>query len=197
LTAKIDQMSDDFRSVATNVADLVRRMNALDTKLADIKSAISTIQAPVPVPAPGPGQATAVPGGPPSGTSALTLWENAHRDQSSGKLELAMEEYQNYVKWFGDTENAPAAQYQIAYMYFNASQYEDAAPAFDAVLERWPENRNTQDALYYKAVSLQRGKHPTEAVKAYKEYISRYPRGEHIQNAHANLRTLGMESTPR
>src|SRR5258708_4870305 len=69
MNTKIDQMSDDFRSVATNVADLVRRMNALDTKLADIKSAISTIQAPVPVPAPGPGQATTVPRGPPSRTS--------------------------------------------------------------------------------------------------------------------------------
>jgi TolA-binding protein len=194
---KIDQMSDDFRSVATNVADLVRRMNALDTKLADIKSALSVMQNPVPAPAPVPGQTATVPGGPPPGTSAESLWENARRDQSSGKLELAMDEYQNYVKWFPTTENAPAAEYQVAYMYYNAGQYTDAAPAFDAVIERWPENRNTQDALYYKAVSLQKGKQPTEAVKAYKEYLSRYPRGEHVAAAHANLRSLGMESTTR
>lgn len=198
VNTKIDQMGDDFRSVATNVADLVRRMNGLDSKLADIKSAISTIQTPVAVPPPGAGQtAAAAPGGPPPGTSAETLWENARRDQSSGKLQLAMEEYQNYVKWFGTTENAPAAQYQVAYMYFNAGQYEDAAPAFDLVIEHWPENRNTQDAVYFKAVSLHRSKQATEAAKAYNEYLKRYPRGEHVATAHANLRALGMESTPR
>ena len=44
--SKVDQMSDDFRSVATNVADLVRRMGALDSKLADISSAIRTLSTP-------------------------------------------------------------------------------------------------------------------------------------------------------
>jgi TolA-binding protein len=196
VNTKIDQMADDFRTVATNVADLVRRVNALDTKLADIKSAISTIQSPPQVPAAVPGQA-AVPNGPPSGVSAEALWESARRDQSSGKLELAMEEFTNYVKYFGTTENAPEAQYQIGYMYFQANQFDDAVQAFDAVGERWPENRSTQEALYYKAVALQKGHHSTDAVKAYKEYLAKYPRGVHVQNAHANLRTLGMEPTPR
>ena len=43
LGTKVDQMADDFASVATNVADLVRRMNALDSKLGDISSAIRTL----------------------------------------------------------------------------------------------------------------------------------------------------------
>jgi TolA-binding protein len=189
---KIDQMSDDFRSVAINVAELVKKMDALDRKLTDVKSAISTIQNPVPLPAPVPGQ-TAVPSGP----SAETLWENARRDQSSGKLELAMDEYQSYVKNFDKTENAPAAQYQVGYLYFQAEQYEDAVKAFDMVLEHWAENPKTQEALYYKAVSLQKAKHPTDAGKTYREYLTRYAHGEHVQNAHQNLRTLGMESSPR
>ena len=43
---KVDQMADDFRSVATNVAELVRRMSALDAKLSDISNAIRTLSAP-------------------------------------------------------------------------------------------------------------------------------------------------------
>ncbi|HWZ30287.1 MAG TPA: tetratricopeptide repeat protein [Bryobacteraceae bacterium] len=189
---KIDQMSDDFRSVAINVAELVKKMDALDRKLTDVKSAISTIQNPVPLPAPVPGQIAV-----PSGPSAETLWENARRDQSSGKLELAMDEYQSYVKNFDKTENAPAAQYQVGYLYFQAGQYEDAVKAFDMVLEHWGENPKTQEALYYKAVSLQKAKSLTDAGRAYKEYLAKYPHGEHVQNAHQNLRALGMESSPR
>ena len=108
-----------------------------------------------------------------------------------------MDEYRDYVKCYASTENGPAAQYQIGYMYFNAGQYDDAVKAFDDVLERWPENKYTQEALYYKAVCLQRSHHPTDAGKTFKEYISRYPRGEHITNAHANLRALGMEASSK
>jgi|SRR5579883_304489 TolA-binding protein len=190
---KIDQMSDDFRTVATNVADLARRMKDLDTKLADIKSACSVIQAAPPVPVPAVGQqASTNPNAPPNGMSAETLWRSARGDQSGGKLELAMEEYSNYVKYFPDTENAPEAQYQIGYMYFQNSNYDDAVQAFDAVLERWPENPKTQEALYYKGVSLQKGKHYTDAAKAYNEYLTKYPRGEHVASAKANLRSLGV-----
>jgi TolA-binding protein len=190
---KIDQMSDDFRGVAINVAELVRRVNTLDTKLADIKSLLQAMQTPIAPPAPLPGQTAAVPSGP----SAETLWENARRDQSSGKLEMAMDEYQSYVKNFDKTENAPAAQYQVGYLYFQAEQYEDAVKAFDMVLEHWAENPKTQEALYYKAVALQKAKHPTDAGKTYREYLTRYSHGEHVAQAHQNLRTLGMESSPR
>ncbi|MBZ5605415.1 MAG: tetratricopeptide repeat protein [Acidobacteriia bacterium] len=191
---KIDQQGDDLRSVATNVADLVRRVNGLDTKLADLKSLVQAMQAP---PAPPPavvGQTTPAASGP-CAASAETIWSNAQRDESGGKLDMAMEGYSNYVKCYPDTENAPGAQYKIGYMYFTAAQYDDAVQAFDSVLERWPENPKTPEALYYKAVALHKAHHPTDAGKAYKDYIAKYPRGEHVQQAHANLRTLGLEST--
>jgi TolA-binding protein len=190
---KIDQMGDDFRAVATNVADLVRRVNTLDTKLADLKSLVQAMQAPPPVPVPAVGQTPATaPSCAPNGMSAETLWQNARRDQSGGKLELAMEEYSTYVKCFSDTENAPEAQYQIGYMFFQNNNFDDAVGAFDSVLERWPENPKTQEALYYKAVSLHKGKHYTDAGKTYNEYLAKYPRGEHVATAKANLHSLGV-----
>src|SRR5262249_26780869 len=82
---KIDQMSDDFRSVATNVADLVRKMNAMDTKLADLKSLVSTLINPPKPPEPTTAQVPAAQACA-GGLSAETLWQNARRDQSGGKL---------------------------------------------------------------------------------------------------------------
>jgi len=189
LGTKVDQMSDDFRSVATNVSDLVRRMGALDSKLADISSAIRTLsasQAPA-VPPPAANQS-----GPPPGMSAETMWQNAFRDYSGGKQEIAMAEFMDYIKNFPDTENAPNAEWYIGYMYFNASQYDDAVKAFDTVL-KMPENPKTPEALYYKGVSLMKGERRTEAGTTFREFLKRYPSNQHVANVHQYLRTLGLE----
>jgi TolA-binding protein len=190
LGAKVDQMSDDFRSVATNVQDLVRRMGALDSKLADISSAIRTLSSPPPAPVPAAG--TAPQAGPAPGMSAETMWQNAFRDYSGGKQDLAMTEFSDYVKNFPDTENAPNAQWYMGYMYFNAAQYDDAVKAFDAVL-KMPENPKTPEALYYKGVSLMKGERRTEAGTTFREFLKRYPTNQHVANVHTHLRTLGLE----
>src|SRR5580658_4004534 len=205
LGTKVDQMQDEFRAVATTVADLVQRINAQDAKLKDISDAIRTLAAAAPAqaaPPPGavPATAAAAPD-PCAGMSAESLWENARRDKSKGNLEIAMTEYKSYVSCYGDTANAPVAQYEIGMMYFNSGQsdpkyYEDAAKAFDDGVTRFPENPQTQEMLYYKAVSSMKADHRTEAVSGFKEYLKRYPTGKHVANAHQNLKTLGMD-TPR
>jgi TolA-binding protein len=205
LGTKVDQMQDEFRAVATNLADLVQRFNAQDAKLKDISDAIRTLAAAAPAqaappPVSGSAAAPAAPD-PCGGMSAESLWENARRDKSKGNLEIAMTEYKNYVTCFGDTANAPVAQYERGMMYFNSGEsdpkyYEDAAKAFDDGVTRFPENQQTQEMLYYKAVSLMKADHRTEAGKAFRDYLARYATGKHAANAHQNLRSLGMD-TPR
>ena len=48
--------------------------------------------------------------------------------------------------------------------------------------------------MYYKAVSLQKDGQRTAAVKAYKDFIAKYPHHDKVEQAHKNLRTLGMDS---
>lgn len=198
LGSRLDQMGDDLRSVSTNVSDLVRRMNSLDTKLADISSAIRTIGSQPAAPPPSadgstPGAPAASPASPPA-PSADTLWENARRDYSGGNFTLALQEYAQYLHYYPDTDNAPGAAYYIGYIYYNNQQYDSAVEAFQKVLDM-PENQKSSDALYYKAVSLMKmDGHRTEAGAAFREFIKKYPHSDHISQAHADLRALGLES---
>ncbi|HLH40285.1 MAG TPA: tetratricopeptide repeat protein [Bryobacteraceae bacterium] len=195
LGAKVDQMSSDFSSVATNVEELVRRMAALDTKLNDISQAVRTLSAPPTPPAPAAGAAATGAAGAPA-ISAETSYNNAYRDYNKGQFDLALQEFADYVKNFPDTADAPTAQYYIGYIYFNSgTNYADAAKAFDDVLERWPENPKTADAMYYKGVALQKLGQKTAAAKTLKDYIAKYPRGEHVEQAHRDLRAMGMEAS--
>jgi tol-pal system protein YbgF len=199
LGTKVDQMSTDFSSVATNVDELVRRMNALDAKLNDMSNAVRTLAAP---PTPPPGAATG-PGGAAGGTasqvpamSAENSYNNAFRDYNKGQNDLALQEFADYVKNFPDTSDAPNAQYYIGYIYYSGgANWSDAAKAFDDVLERWPANPKTPDAMYYKGVSLQKDGQKTAAAKVFREYIAKYPKGDHVDQAHKNLRAMGMEAS--
>jgi TolA-binding protein len=193
--AKVDQMSTDFSSVSTNVDELMRRMAALDAKLKDISDAIRTLSAPPPPP---PGS-TGAPATGPGGTttpqvpqmSAETSYNNAYRDYMKGQNDLALQEFADYVKNFQDTADAPNAQYYIGYIYFSSgSNFTDAAKAFDDVLEKWPENPKSADAMYYKGVALIKAGQKTAAAKTLRDYIAKYPHGDHVDMAHQDLRSL-------
>ena len=87
--------------------------------------------------------------------SAADLYANARRDYNSGKVDLALQEFADYLRWYGNTELAPNAQFYVAMAHYNQKNYEDAAKEFDMVLEKYGDNNNKSgEALYYKGKSL-------------------------------------------
>ena len=191
---KVDQTTDEVRSLRENMADLSKRVGNLDAKLTDISSAIRTINTP-PVAPPATNATTSAPPGLPPGVNAESLWQNATRDKLSGKDDLALTEFNDYVKYFPQSENAPAAQYQIGDIYWKAKQYDDAALAFDAVQERYAENPKSPDALYMKGASLMAGNRRPEAIVEFKDFLARYPNHSLAAKAQGHLKTLGASTT--
>jgi TolA-binding protein len=186
LGTKMDQMSDEFRGVKENITALSTQLTKMDNKLADISSAIRTMNTPV-----APPTASVPAAGIPS---AETLWQNASRDIQTNKDDLAMQEYVEFLKYFPDSENAPTAQYNIGTIYDRANMNEDALKAFSAVLEKFPENPRTPTALYWKGMELMKLDRNAEAAAAFREFVKRYPGNEDVPKAQKNLRTLGLSA---
>jgi len=201
LGTKVDQSADDVRAVRENLAALTSRVANLDNKLSDISSAVRTLSQPsAPPPPPSIGGAPPAAGAapmPPAGTSAESLWLNAFRDYSSGRDELAMMEFNDYLKYFPSAENAASAQYYVGQLYNRAKMYDDAVQAFDAVLERYPDNPKTPDALYGKADALAHGNHKAEAAAEFKDFLARFPTHSLARNAQDQLRGLGPAAASR
>ncbi len=197
LDSRLDQSAEDTRAIRENIAALSSRLNSLDSKLADISSAVRAAAASAaPPPPPSPNGAAAAPA-PPAGMTADGLWQNAFRDYSSGKDELAMSEFTDYLKYFPQTENAAASQFYIGQIYDRAKQYDDAIEAFDAVLERFPDNPKTPDALYMKGVDLQKAGRKTDAVTEFKDFLTRFPNHSLASNAQQHIRELTVKPIPR
>jgi TolA-binding protein len=108
-----------------------------------------------------------------------------------------MMEFNDYLKYFPSAENAASAQYYVGQLYNRAKMYDDAVQAFDAVLERYPDNPKTPDALYGKADALLHGGRRPEAAAEFKDFLARFPTHSLARNAQAQLRELGTTGRVR
>jgi tol-pal system protein YbgF len=196
---KLDQMAEDFRAVRESVLDMNTRMGKLDAKMADLQNLVSTMGRPQ-APPPGPtgdlgtGTTTQAPTGPPAGMQAGTTYTNAFRDYKAGKYDLALQEFGDYLKYFPKTDFAPNAQFYVGDIYYRKGDFENAVPAFDALLEQYSENAKTADAHYMKGLSLRKMEKRDAAAKEFREVIAKYPDSELVPNAKEQLKLMGLSA---
>ncbi len=208
LGTRMDQMSDNLRMLQNSVADLTSLVNKLQAQLTDINNAIKVLQAPPAPPPPASGTAVpgvqgavqgAVPGQPAADTptvSASDLYANALRDRTSGKLDLALQEFSDYLRWYGNTDLAANAQFYIAYIHYSQADYDDAVKEFDLVLEKYPsDNPKVADALYYKGMSLTRLGHRTQGAEEFKRLLKEFPHNDYSRQACSQLTSMGLRCT--
>jgi TolA-binding protein len=201
---KLDAMSDDFRAVRESVLDMNTRLGKLDAKMADLQNLINTVRAPAAPPPSAPGGDAsngAAPGGfgsgpavAPQGVQAGTLYTSAYSDESAGKYDIAFQEFTDYLKYFGNTDLAPNAQYYIGDIYYRKADYADAVIAFDAVLEKFPERPKTADAHYMKAMCLMKLGKNDSAAREFRDIYARYvnDRSDIAAKAKEQLRDMGL-----
>lgn len=191
---KIDQMSSDFRALQAAVSDLTSLMGKLQQQITDVNTQIKLIQSP-PTPPPtvpgAPGTAPAPTGPPPMPAEAL--YNNALRDRSGGKVDLALQEFGDYLKWYGNTELAPNAQFYIADIHLSQGDLESALKEFDMVLERYPDNAKTPDAMYMKGVTLVKMGRRTDGAAEFRELMKRFPNNDLSKKACAQLTAIGLK----
>ena len=205
LSGKVDTMSDDMRSLKDSLADLNSRLERMDAKMTDLKNQMQIMQSPPPVPgAPGsstggPAAGNEQPGGPsaatpPPGMSADKTYTDARRDMQTGKFDLALQEFQQYLTYFPNTELAPSAQYYIGEIAYNRGDYNGAVQAFDAVLERYPQNPKTPDAHLMKGMALAKAGQKSRAVQEFRDLAVTYPHTDDARKAQQQLRQLGVST---
>ena len=174
LNTRMDQVSNDVSKLANAVGDLTAMLAKMQTQLTDLNNAVKVLQAPAPPP-PAAGGSAALSAVPP--ISATDLYNNADRDRNGGHLDLAVQEFSDFLKYYGNTAQAPSAQFYIGFIHYAQKDYETAAQDFDNVVEKYPDDvTRVPEAMYYKGMSLQRVTgHKTDASQEYKDLIKQFP----------------------
>jgi TolA-binding protein len=197
LASRMDQVSNDLRTVQQAVSDVTGLIAKLQAQLTDLGNAVKVMQAPPPLP---PGQTT--PGGGAAAPetpaiSATDLYSNARRDMSGGKLDLALQEFSDYLKWYGNTDLAPNAQFYVASIHSSQGDYEQAVAEFDMVLEKYADNNKTPDALYNKGLALTKMGRRTDGAQEYLELIQRFPTNDLAKRACDQRKAMGLSCGAR
>jgi len=204
LNTRMDQMSQDMRTLQQAVSDLTAGLSKMQAQLTDLNNAVKVMQTPaVPPPgatgAPTGGGMASAPGAPAAPAndtptmSASDLYANAQRDRQGGKLDLAVQEFGDYIRWYGNTELAPNAQYYIASIHASQGDYDGAIREYDMVLEKYPDNNKTADAMYGKGVALARLGRRTDGAREFQELIKRFPSNSLAGQACTQLTNMGLK----
>lgn len=205
LSTRVNGLSDDMHSVTQAVTDLASQIAKIQSQLTDLSNAVKVMAAPPAPPAstggpggPGGGPMGGTTGGSPGGMTATippissqALYQNADRDRSAGNYDLSLQEYNDYLKYYGNTELAPNAQFYIGVIHFGQNDYQRAASEFDTVVEKYPENPKTEEALYYKGLCLVKMGQRTQAGDEFRQVIANYPHTERATQACNQLQALG------
>jgi tol-pal system protein YbgF len=193
---KVDQMTEEFRAVRENVADMTARLGRLETKVNDLSTAVRTLNAPPVAPASSGTGSTSPASSLAPPASAEMAYQTALTDYTKGNLDLALQEFTDYVKTFPNTDYAPSAQFYIGETYRRKGDLQSAIEAYNQVIDGYKDNSKTPDAFYMKGVTLVQAGKPTAAKKEFTELIRRYPNTDLAAKAKSQLKSLGYAAPP-
>src|SRR5712664_1694523 len=204
--ARLDTMSTQVQGLSDNLEEIKSRLGKLNQQLVDLQNSVQSLDAKISGTSPAPAAGAANPAasaisspGPsavPSGApSADTLYSNGLRDITGGKYDLARSEFQDYLKYYGDTDLASNAQFYLGEIAYSQKKYEDAVAEYERVLNNYPKSFKLAPARLKKGMALiELGQKPG-GIRELREVVKRYPGTEEDRRARAKLKELGVAVT--
>jgi tol-pal system protein YbgF len=175
--AKTDQVSAQVQALHDSVDELKARLNRIQGQLDTMAQQQQNLQAP--------------PAGLSQAPPADVLYQNALRDLTANKLQLADSEFRDFLKFYPDNELAGNAQYYIADIEYRQGNFQAAAQDYDKVLEQYPGGNKVAAAQLKKGYALLELGQREAGVKELQSLVSRYPRTSEAAQAQQRLAQLG------
>ena len=82
--------------------------------------------------------------------SADTLYQNALRDYTSGKYDLAHQEFSDYIKNFPSNDLASNSQFYLGEVAYAQNDFKGAIASYDTVLVNYPKSFKLEASLLKK-----------------------------------------------
>jgi len=206
---RLDTMSTQVQGLSDNLEEIKSRIGKLNQQLVDLQNSVQSIDARLaggtpnvapggaPATSPGapttPGAARTLDAGP--APSADTLYSNGLRDITSGKYDLARSEFQDYLRYYGDTDLASNAQFYLGEIAYSQRNYEVAVDEYEKVLNNYPKSFKLAPARLKKGMALIELGQKNAGIKELREVVKRYPGTEEERRARARLKDMGVSVT--
>jgi tol-pal system protein YbgF len=217
--SSISSVTQTTQGLQDNLQEVQARVGKLSQQMTDMQSLLQSIDAKVSGNAPAGGAtpgAPATPGtAPPNGTgpgpnssippapsgmpgiSADTLYQNALRDFTSGKYDLARQEFSDYIKTFPTNDLASNSQFYLGEIFYAQNDFNNAIASYDTVLTNYPRSFKLGSSLYKKGTAELELGLKASGVRDLREVERRFPGSDEARRAQAKLREIGAVAAPR
>jgi tol-pal system protein YbgF len=209
--ARLDTMSTQVQGLSDNLEEIKSRLGKLNQQIVDLQNSVQSVDAKISGTAPAGGavapsssssspsagaftgsQSSGAPSSSGPAPSADTLYSNGLRDITSGKYDLARSEFQDYLKFYGDTDLASNAQFYLGEIAYSQRNYDQAVNEYDRVLTNYPKSFKLAPAHLKKGMALIEQGQKQAGVRELREVVKRYPGTEEERRARAKLKELGV-----
>jgi tol-pal system protein YbgF len=208
--SRIDTMTQQTQGLSDNLQDVQARVGKLSQQLTDMQNLLQSIDAKVSGGST-TGTLAAAPGGnsgevaPPSSSaapnrapiSADTLYQNGLRDLTSGKYDLARQEFSDYIQNFPANDLAGNAEFYLGEIAYAQNDYKTAITSYDTVLANYPKSFKLAASLLKKASAEIELGMKASGIRDLREVEQRFPGSDEARRAQAKLRDVGASPAAR
>lgn len=188
--SKVDQLSGQIQALNDTMDEIKVRLAKVTKQLEDMQSSQQSIQAQQ---AQAQAQQQALKDAPPPDV----LYNNAVRDYTGGKNDLASQEFSEYLKFYPNTDLAGNSYFYLGELQFRAGNYQQAVQSYDQVLQNFPSGNKAASAQLKKGFALIELGKQDDGVSELRHVVQRYPHSPEALQARERLRKLGVSTTGR
>ena len=184
LTAVVERLKSRLDETIYRLAQLSQQLAATNQEL---KAARTTAQSF------GGGRGADRPSAQASGQDPENLYRSAYNDYLRGNYELAIQQFQEYIAAFAETDLADNAAYWLGECYYRQSKYRLAIGEFDTLLTRYPRSDKIPSALLKKGYAYLELSERNQGIVQLQHVIREYAGSDESNLAQQRLRELGVD----
>ncbi len=193
-SARFDSITGQIEALTESLEETKARLAKLSDQLAQTQNIIQTLHTPSPS-----GIATTDAGTPNPGGSASpranipdadTLYKSGLSYYNGGQYPLAIQAFEEYLKYYGDSDLASNSQFYVGDCYYNQGNYTQAIEEYNKVLERYPKGNKLPAAQLKKGYALLALAQTQAGARELRSLIRRYPNSHESELARQRLRKL-------
>jgi len=200
--AHLDSMTTQIQALSESLDETKSRIGKLGEQLTQTQNIIQTLSAPSQSPGVPPG-APAAPG--PGGElkpqanvpDPDSLYNSGLSYYNGGQYDLAIQAFQDYLHFYGETDRASNAQFYIADSYYTQKNYKNAITEYDKCIERYPQGNKAAAAQLKKGFALIELGEKSAGLRELRSLIAQYPNSREADLARQRLKKLGYSVAGR
>ena len=192
--AHFDSMTTQMQALSESLEEAKSRLSKLSEQMAQVQTILTTLPASNPAPAGPPGTPPAAPGPAPV-PDADSLYNQGLSYYNGGQYDLSIQAFNDYLKYYKDTDRASNAQFYIGECYYSQQDYKHAIEAYDLCGEKYPTGNKAAAAQLKKGFALLELDEKTAGIRELRSLVQRFPDSHEADLARQRLKKLGIATT--